>query len=166
LTLVADTNVVAALFLPSPHNETVLALIRRDRDWHLPPLWQSEFRHVLLIAIEAVETIVRPDGFTIPSDATAVHGITTQVAREKGLDLADVMKHFQGSLLKAEKVIAHNLQFDEKIVGAEFLRCQLPNPIESMPRAWTMLASTDLCQLQHLQVRPGRLWCKYEKVAT
>jgi predicted nucleic acid-binding protein len=53
LTLVADTNVVAALFLPSPHNATVLALIRRDRDWHLPPLWQSEFRHVLLKYVRA-----------------------------------------------------------------------------------------------------------------
>lgn len=49
----ADTNVVAALSLPSPHNATVLALIRRDRDWHLPPLWQSEFRHVLLKYVRA-----------------------------------------------------------------------------------------------------------------
>jgi predicted nucleic acid-binding protein len=53
LTPVADTNVVAALFLPSPHKATVLALIRRDRDWHLPPLWQSEFRHVLLNYVRA-----------------------------------------------------------------------------------------------------------------
>jgi DNA polymerase-3 subunit epsilon len=113
------------------------------------------------LPIEAVETIVRPDGFTIPSDATAVHGITTKTAREKGLDLIDVLKHFQGSLLKAEKVIAHNLQFDEKIVGAEFLRCQLPNPIASMPRASTMLASTQLCQMPG---RYGHKWPSLEEL--
>jgi DNA polymerase-3 subunit epsilon len=113
------------------------------------------------IPIEEVETIVRPNGFTIPSDATAVHGITTKVAREKGAGLVEVLNHFLSSLLKAEKVIAHNLQFDEKIVSAEFLRCRLPNPIESMPRACTMLASTDLCQLTG---RHGNKWPRLEEL--
>lgn len=97
--------------------------------------------------IEEVEYIVRPSGFLIPDDAAAIHGINTEVALAKGVPLVEVMNHLQRSLLKVNKAIAHNLQFDEKIIGAEFLRCQLPNPIEALPRACTMKASTALCQL-------------------
>jgi predicted nucleic acid-binding protein len=48
LTAVADTNVLAALMLPTAENKAVAALFRLDPDWRMPPLWQSEFRHVLL----------------------------------------------------------------------------------------------------------------------
>jgi hypothetical protein len=47
LTLVVDTNVVAALFLPSPQTPTLRNLILTDSDRRLPMLWRSEFRHVL-----------------------------------------------------------------------------------------------------------------------
>ena len=46
--LVADTNVLIGLFLPSPDNEVVLACRDADDDWQLPGLWVPEFRHVLL----------------------------------------------------------------------------------------------------------------------
>lgn len=47
MTLVADTNVLACLFLPTPQTAIVQRLMRQDEDWRLPSLWQSEFRHVL-----------------------------------------------------------------------------------------------------------------------
>jgi DNA polymerase III epsilon subunit-like protein len=97
--------------------------------------------------VEEFKTILRPSVFLIPAAAAAIHGISTEVAMAKGVDLVEVMNHFQRSLLKANKVIAHNLQFDEMILGAEFIRCQLPNQIEALSRACTMQASTDLCQL-------------------
>ena len=34
--------------LPTAENKAVAALFRLDPDWRMPPLWQSEFRHVLL----------------------------------------------------------------------------------------------------------------------
>ena len=45
--LVADTNVLIELFLPSPICEVVLACQDADNDWWLPGLWVPEFRHVL-----------------------------------------------------------------------------------------------------------------------
>ena len=48
MTAVADTNVLAALMLPTAENAGVIGLFRQDPDWRLPPLWRSEFRHVLL----------------------------------------------------------------------------------------------------------------------
>lgn len=48
MTAVADTNVLAALMLPTFENSVVSALFRQDPDWRVPALWRSEFRHVLL----------------------------------------------------------------------------------------------------------------------
>jgi len=53
LTAVADTNVLAALMLPTAENAGVISLFRQDPDWRLPPLWRSEFRHVLLKFVRA-----------------------------------------------------------------------------------------------------------------
>jgi predicted nucleic acid-binding protein len=53
LTTVVDTNVVAALMLPTVANAEVAELLRQDSDWRLPPLWRSEFRQVLLKYVRA-----------------------------------------------------------------------------------------------------------------
>ena len=45
--LVADTNVLIELFLPSSVCEVVLACQDADGDWRLLGLWVPEFRHVL-----------------------------------------------------------------------------------------------------------------------
>ena len=51
--LVADTNVLIELFLPSPSSQVVLACRDADDDWRLPSLWVHEFRHVLLKYLRA-----------------------------------------------------------------------------------------------------------------
>jgi predicted nucleic acid-binding protein len=53
LTLVVDTNVVAALMLKTEQNPVVADCFVRDCDWQLPVLWRSEFRHVLLKYVRA-----------------------------------------------------------------------------------------------------------------
>jgi predicted nucleic acid-binding protein len=66
LTAVADTNVLAALMLPTAENAGVIGLFRQDPDWRLPPLWRSEFRHVLLKYVRA--------GILEPAQAVALWG--------------------------------------------------------------------------------------------
>lgn len=53
MTTVVDTNVVAALMLPTAANADVAELLQKDSDWRLPPLWRSEFRQVLLKVVRA-----------------------------------------------------------------------------------------------------------------
>jgi len=44
--LVADTNVLIELFVPSSVSQVVLDCRDADNDWWLPSLWVPEFRHV------------------------------------------------------------------------------------------------------------------------
>jgi DNA polymerase-3 subunit epsilon len=50
-------------------------------------------------------------------------------------------------LKQATTLVAHNMAFDEKILGAEFLRTGRKNAVTAKPRLCTMQASTDYCRL-------------------
>jgi predicted nucleic acid-binding protein len=45
--IVADTNLIVYLVMPSPYTEAAERLLIRDPDWVVPFLWRSEFRNVL-----------------------------------------------------------------------------------------------------------------------
>ena len=50
-------------------------------------------------------------------------------------------------LARARVLIAHNLDYDEKIVGAEFYRLGQPNHLEKKQKRCTMKSATEFCQL-------------------
>ena len=47
--IVADTNVIAYLGIPSPYTELAEQLLLEDPDWLAPQLWRSELRNVLAL---------------------------------------------------------------------------------------------------------------------
>ena len=108
--------------------------------------------------IESAEYIIKPEGFTIPADAAKVHGITTEMALREGRELKAVLAEAVSHIEKAAQLVAHNIDFDEKILGAELLRAGLPNLVESRPRVCTMRSSTDFCRL------PGAYGYKWPKL--
>ncbi|MBL8843981.1 MAG: 3'-5' exonuclease [Planctomycetes bacterium] len=95
----------------------------------------------------ARSAIVRPDGFTIPADAERVHGISNERALREGLALPEVLAAFATALKSARFVIAHNLSYDEAVIGAEFVRARRPDPFDGKQRICTMKSSTDLCAI-------------------
>ena len=48
---------------------------------------------------------------------------------------------------RSKKLVAHNMQFDEKIVGAEFIRNNIKNSLPSKERICTMLKSKEFCAI-------------------
>ncbi len=94
--------------------------------------------------------IILPQGYTIPIDAARVHGITTERALAEGIPLADALAEVLPRIEEAACAIAHNISFDEKILGAECLRLSLPHPLLKKLCRCTMKESTTYCAL------PGR----------
>jgi DNA polymerase III epsilon subunit-like protein len=91
--------------------------------------------------------IIRPQGFTIPQAATNVHGISTERAYQEGVPLALALKEFSALLNQSRFLVAHNLNFDEKIIGAEFLRARVPIASKNIKKICTMKLATDYCQI-------------------
>jgi DNA polymerase III epsilon subunit-like protein len=64
--------------------------------------------------------IIKPNGFTIPSDSSEIHGISTDRAMIEGKELEIVLDEFNALIESAEYIVAHNISFDEKINGESF----------------------------------------------
>lgn len=97
--------------------------------------------------LSRVDMIVRPEGFTIPAEASRIHGITTERAMREGLPLDEVLAAFKTQLDQAQYLVGHNIGFDEKIVGAEFLRAGgQPIPADKV-RICTMHSTANYCAI-------------------
>jgi DNA-directed DNA polymerase III (polc) len=72
--------------------------------------------------IEHRDYLIKPEGFNIPFDAERVHGISTELATERGVPLAGVLEEFNDALAKAKFVVGQNIGFDINIMGCEFHR--------------------------------------------
>ena len=81
--IVVDTNVIAALILPtSTQTDAAMRLLAADRDWAAPLLWRSEFTNILatgvrngwfdltqaLEAVETAEEVIGDNQFIVPAD--------------------------------------------------------------------------------------------------
>ncbi len=97
--------------------------------------------------ISSGDYIIKPEGFTIPTDASRIHGISTERAIREGESLITVLQKFQSLINQSEVLVAHNMSFDEKIVGAEFLRIGMQNSIISKNKICTMQSTTNFCAL-------------------
>ncbi len=97
--------------------------------------------------LSARNHIVKPEGFTIPLEASQIHGITTKRAQQEGIALKTVLNEFAALIDKSRLLIAHNMAFDEKIVGAELLRNRMKNGLAQTEKICTMKSSTTYCGL-------------------
>tara|TARA_R110002050_G_scaffold12401_3_gene40696 strand:+ start:8220 stop:12425 length:4206 start_codon:yes stop_codon:yes gene_type:complete len=91
--------------------------------------------------------IIKPEGFTIPYNSEKIHGISTQKAIDEGHDLETVLHIFRKEIDKTFFLIGHNVSFDEKVMGAEYLRKMIPSAIISKPKIDTKDESTQFCAI-------------------
>ncbi len=139
------------------------------KDWKAPVSQLSNWPRLVQLAylifdaegnnLEAGNFIIRPDGFIIPPEASRVHGISTARAIEEGQDLKSVLLDFVEKCEEMQFLVAHNMAFDEKIMGAELLRNGFVNIISQKKRICTMQSSTNFCNI------PGPYGPKWPKLS-
>jgi DNA polymerase III subunit epsilon len=98
--------------------------------------------------VSGCDYIIRPEGFTIPLEASRIHGISTERAIQEGKPLRNVLHEFLTLIEQSEYLVAHNMSFDEKIIGAEFLRNGMDDIVRIKKKICTMQSATDFCALQ------------------
>ena len=92
--------------------------------------------------------IVKPEGFTIPFNSEKIHGISTERAHDEGVELDFVLKEFSKDIDRAYFLIGHNVSFDEKIMGAEYLRKKISSAILDKPKIDTKIDGTDVAKIE------------------
>ncbi len=107
------------------------------------------------------EKVIKPAGFSIPRDASDVHDITTDYALKYGTDIEEVLLNFEVQCSKSKYLIAHNINFDSKVMGSEFLRTFYRNPISKLELLCTMESSTSFCKIEGVY---GYKWPKLSEL--
>ncbi len=103
--------------------------------------------------------IVRPQGFVIPEASALIHGISQERALAEGEPASDVLAAFVRDLDEPlDAIIAHNLDYDRSVTGAELLRAGLESRLFDRPGYCTMKGTTDLVRL------PGPYGFKWPKL--
>ncbi len=92
--------------------------------------------------------VVKPNGYMIPEDSARIHGITHLKAHEVGIPLHDVLEEFNHHAEKATRLVAHNMKFDSRVVGAAFHRCGMKDPIPLIRKTCTMEETTEFCKIR------------------
>ena len=93
--------------------------------------WQLHDATGNLISNDSI--IVKPEGYTIPFATVQIHGITNERANEEGQELKNTLQKFSDVVGQTNYLCGHNIEFDINIIGAELLRCGLPNILENRP---------------------------------
>src|SRR5690606_38195600 len=68
----------------------------------------------------------------------------------EGIELKEAIKIVKNDVERSQVMVAHNISFDEKVVGCEFHRLKMPDPVPKKEKVCTMESSIEFCKL------PGR----------
>jgi DNA polymerase III epsilon subunit-like protein len=63
-----------------------------------------------------------PEGVIIPEVCVNIHGISNEKMRKEGIDIKIVLEEFTRDWMKCHILIAHNLDFDNRVLQAEYHR--------------------------------------------
>ncbi|MFA6514309.1 MAG: 3'-5' exonuclease [Patescibacteria group bacterium] len=105
---------------------------------------------------ESHSYIIKPDGFIISPEVAKIHRITQARAEEEGVSLKEALNHFADDVQKSTYLVAHNIDFDEKIVGAEFLRLKMTDHVAPANKICTMKKTSAVCRIPN--GRGGYKW--------
>lgn len=98
--------------------------------------------------IESKDYVIKPDDFDIPYQAEQIHGISTELANEIGIDLKNALNEFNAAIEKCQFIVGQNVDFDIKVTGSEFYRAGISTKLSEKPVLDTCTETTaQLCQI-------------------
>lgn len=99
--------------------------------------------------------IIKPVGWVIPEESTAIHGIMHRYAERYGAELGAVIDEFLA--VDHDILVAHNLTFDENVILNAVMWDLGRREFQGLtkPRFCTMTLSRDMCRLPYPSGYPG-----------
>ncbi|MXV52058.1 3'-5' exonuclease [Pedobacter sp. HMF7647] len=125
------------------------------KKWNLPYSADANWPHVLQIAwviyrkngteVKQANHYISNTNAPISHDAAAIHGITRQFLEDNGEGRKEVLKQLASDIKEYQPmVVGHFIELDYRILGAEYYRSELSNPLQKVETFCTMLATSYL----------------------
>lgn len=107
--------------------------------------------------------LIKPDGWKVPTEKFWIeNGYSQEESMANGVPIAGVMEAFMAAKMQADVLVAHNLNFDHRIVWAEFIRNGM-QPRSGIMKICTMMSTTKFCAIPQVG-RGGFKWPKLEEL--
>jgi DNA polymerase III epsilon subunit-like protein len=107
--------------------------------------------------------IIKPVNFTIDNESFKIHKISNEYALTNGVDIDGVLYEFIDDLNQVEFLIAHNIDFDFKVISSELNRKNLKSNITKLKKICTMQSSTNFCKLGQFKYNKYK-WPKLQEL--
>jgi len=100
--------------------------------------------------VSTMNVIVKPNGWTISTEASEIHGISQERAMSEGVELDLAIRHFHYVLKNTSTLVAHNIRFDWLVLQRAYIDLDFFDRLPRPELFCTMLHMTNECKL------PGR----------
>lgn len=120
--IVADTNIISYLFLPTVYSERASRLYQKDPDWAAPGLWRSEFRNVLALYMRQ-QILTLAEALTIQEEAEALmadHEFTVTSVQVLALTHGSGCSAYDCEFVALAKQLVVQLVTEDKKILREF----------------------------------------------
>lgn len=126
-------------------------------DWSAPADAEHQPRlasYALLLVDDDLEIegrmhgLVQPEEWEIPAAATAINGLTQERLVAEGIPAIYVLQALRREIDKGRTLVAHNLQFDTKVMRGELRRWKMSDA-GCLAGICTMRGLTEACALPH-----------------
>lgn len=115
-----------------------IAWIKYDENWEL---------------VDESTYIIKPQWYEIPAEVTKIHWISHEFALQNWVDWKLVIENFTKACKNCKMIVAHNLDFDEKVIWAEYLRLWKSIPFDWLQKHCTMKAWVDICKIRRSKTK-------------
>ncbi|HEY1044986.1 MAG TPA: 3'-5' exonuclease [Bacteroidia bacterium] len=144
------------------------------KDWKAPVSSVDNWPRIIQLAFAVFNeqgeiihkycALIKPDNWVIPNEKFWIdNGYSTEKSLELGIPILEAINEFNSYLSNCTHLIAHNMAFDEKIVGAEYIRLNLKSETKPI-KVCTMQSSTNFCKIPNQNGYASFKWPKLEEL--
>lgn len=107
-----------------------------------------------------LNVLIKPNGWTIPAEVTAIHGITTEDCEKYGVEIRSALGMFNIWLKFGPLLVAHNIDFDVNMINGEVARLGKDPILNDVKKYCTMKNSTNIVKIPSAR---GYKWPKLQE---
>jgi DNA polymerase III epsilon subunit-like protein len=161
--LIFDTETTG---LPTERNASIL----ETKKWpHIVQLSYILYDTKTKTVISCSDNIIKiNDEVIISEDSIAIHHITRDLVKEKGICILEAIDRFNECLLKCDIVVGHNISFDKRMMMVECIRNKKPQYFTTKgirkSEYCTMKNSIEICKIPVIN-KDGEQYFKYPKLS-
>ena len=114
---------------------------------------QPRLAHLTMIALygraqwSKVNVYIRPDGWQMTPETTAINGLTDDRLDEFGIPVREALEMYCHYIDRGHVVVAYNADFDLKVLRGELRRAGMDDRYGTTASICTMRACTDICKI-------------------